>query len=187
MVVGFFPVKSLTRMVHLKAAIQAFEALAPSQLAADWDNTGLLVEPALEDGETHDIKKIVVTNDLSLPVYEEARKLNASLVYSYHPLLFRPVKTLTMSTSWTVGVAMRCIKNNIAVYCPHTAIDAIPGGNNDWLLDAFSDYGITSKRPIEPASFKKLPVTPNLFECIALVKNAPIESMPGAKILKQNK
>lgn len=32
---------------------------------------------------------------------------------------------------------MNCIKNNIAVFSPHTSWDAVNGGVNDWLLSIF--------------------------------------------------
>lgn len=32
---------------------------------------------------------------------------------------------------------VNCIKNNIAVFSPHTSWDAVKGGVNDWLLAIF--------------------------------------------------
>jgi putative NIF3 family GTP cyclohydrolase 1 type 2 len=32
---------------------------------------------------------------------------------------------------------LRCAARGIAIYSPHTAVDAAPQGVNDWLLDAF--------------------------------------------------
>lgn len=44
------------------------------------------------------------------------------------------------------------MQNNIAVYSPHTAVDAAPGGLNDWLADGvtswFADEGVTSTRTV---------------------------------------
>lgn len=44
---------------------------------------------------------------------------------------------------------MGCIKNNIAVFSPHTSWDNVEGGVNDWLADAFEH---TSSKPIQPNS-----------------------------------
>lgn len=45
------------------------------------------------------------------------------------------------------------MQNNIAVYCPHTAVDAVPGGLNDWLADMLSVDLPGSKRTVaEPTS-----------------------------------
>lgn len=32
-------------------------------------------------------------------------------------------------------ILLQLAQRNIAVYCPHTAVDAVPGGLNDWLAD----------------------------------------------------
>ena len=57
---------------------------------------------------------------------------------------------------------MRLIQKNIAVYSPHTALDAAPGGVNDWLADALCDGDLTcaetgGARIVELASPVKLP------------------------------
>ena len=33
-----------------------------------------------------------------------------------------------------------CLENKIAVYSPHTALDALKGGVNDWLAEAFGRF-----------------------------------------------
>ena len=42
----------------------------------------------------------------------------------------------------------RCIKNDIAIYSPHTACDAAQGGVNDWIVKGLGD--IWSCSPIQP-------------------------------------
>lgn len=44
---------------------------------------------------------------------------------------------------------MQCIKNNIAVFSPHTSWDAVQGGVNDWLASAFH---VNSSKPITESS-----------------------------------
>jgi putative NIF3 family GTP cyclohydrolase 1 type 2 len=44
-------------------------------------------------------------------------------------------------------VLLRAIDQRLAVYSPHTALDAVVGGVNDWLADA---VGPGQRRPIEP-------------------------------------
>ncbi|KAL8404851.1 hypothetical protein RB594_009653 [Gaeumannomyces avenae] len=44
---------------------------------------------------------------------------------------------------------LRLVQNNIAVYSPHTAVDAAPGGLNDWLADAVTSWaGVASTRAV---------------------------------------
>ena len=42
----------------------------------------------------------------------------------------------------------RCIKNDIAIYSPHTACDAAYGGVNDWIVKGLGD--VWSSSPISP-------------------------------------
>jgi putative NIF3 family GTP cyclohydrolase 1 type 2 len=58
--------------------------------AACWpgDNVGLLTEPS----EPLTVKKILVTNDLTESVLEEAITNNVNMIISYHPAIFKPLK-----------------------------------------------------------------------------------------------
>lgn len=104
-------------------------------VVADWDNVGLLVEPA----PPKYISKIMLTNDLTVPVLEEAKNKTVDLIISYHPPIFQPLKRLSQN-SWKERILVDCIENRIAVFSPHTSHDALQGGVNDWLLSAFGRY-----------------------------------------------
>lgn len=41
-----------------------------------------------------------------------------------------------ISRSWKERIVVQCIKNNIAVFSPHTSWDAVENGVNDWLANA---------------------------------------------------
>lgn len=47
--------------------------------------------------------------------------------------------------SWKDCLLARALENRVAVYSPHTALDAIPGGVNDWLAGCL---GEASTRPL---------------------------------------
>ena len=83
------------------------EGLAPASLAESWDNVGLLIEPSgsKEVDQCDDrvsfatnpsqVRKVLLTNDLTEPVLMEAVEEKVDMVISYHPPLFRPLKRLT--------------------------------------------------------------------------------------------
>ena len=121
--------------MDLKIVVRRLQEYAPLPLACDWDNVGLLVEPT----DALVVKKILVTNDLTEPVLEEAIKKNANLIVSYHPAIFHPLKRLTQA-DWKQRTIVKCIEKRIAVYCPHTTWDSVDGGINDWILTAFGKF-----------------------------------------------
>jgi dinuclear metal center YbgI/SA1388 family protein len=123
------------------------EAVAPLELAESWDNVGLLVEPFRHTGEATrpELRRVLLTIDLTLPVLEEAVAWHADLVVAYHPPIFAGLKRLVANTPGE-RVLIEAIRAGIAVYSPHTALDAAPGGVNDWLLEAMGPG-----RPLAPS------------------------------------
>ncbi|EUB62209.1 NIF3-like protein [Echinococcus granulosus] len=103
-------------------------------LAEPWDNVGLLIQPSVPTF----VSRICLTNDLTEPVLNEVTHIGANFIISYHPPIFRPLKRLTQSTS-KERIIVKCIEHKIAVYSPHTALDAVSGGLNDWLLSPFGN------------------------------------------------
>lgn len=83
--------------VALKSVIDKLVSFAPPSLAESWDNVGLLVEPVNDVPISH----ILLTNDLTEDVMDEALSVKANLIISYHPPIFAPLKRITNS-SWKV-------------------------------------------------------------------------------------
>ncbi|KAF3025080.1 hypothetical protein G7054_g13176 [Neopestalotiopsis clavispora] len=118
------------------AVIEAINKLYPKALAdSAWDNTGLLLDQAQDARLTAQTENVVLlTNDLSAAVVDEALRVKASVIVSYHPVIFRGLKSLTNAVPMESSL-LRLIAAGVAVYCPHTAVDAAHGGLNDWLCD----------------------------------------------------
>ncbi|KAK1794280.1 hypothetical protein P4O66_011169 [Electrophorus voltai] len=115
--------------MDLKGVLEILELLAPLSLAESWDNVGLLVEPS----KSGPIKTILLTNDLTPAVMDEAEVIKCDLIISYHPPLFRPFKRLVQK-DWKQQLAVRAVEGGIAVFSPHTSWDSVRGGLNDWLV-----------------------------------------------------
>ncbi|PAA91338.1 hypothetical protein BOX15_Mlig002832g3 [Macrostomum lignano] len=121
--------------MNLADAVAQLEEFCPSRLAEDWDNAGLLIEPREFALGKKLVSSVVLTNDLTSRVYEEARSLQADLIVAYHPPLFRPLRrALASSPDWPQRLLAAAFADGVAVYSPHTAWDARPDGLNDWLL-----------------------------------------------------
>ncbi|CAN3357613.1 hypothetical protein DICA0_F15522 [Diutina catenulata] len=111
--------------------VQAIQKLYPKSLAdSSWDNTGLLVDAISGTAPT----KVLLTIDLTQSVAQEAIDGKCSVIMAYHPFIFKGLKSITQADPQQRSL-IRLIQNNIAVYCPHTAVDAQVGGVNDFLCD----------------------------------------------------
>jgi dinuclear metal center YbgI/SA1388 family protein len=116
--------------VPLQDLTVALKQIAPLELAEEWDNVGLLMEPS----RPRPVRRLLLTIDLTDAVLDEAIRLKSDMIVAYHPPIFEPIKRLTHVTfNQAAWRAVRCIEAGIAVYSPHTALDAVPGGVNDWL------------------------------------------------------
>lgn len=115
--------------MELEEVLQVLEQLAPLSLAESWDNVGLLVEPC----ESRPVKTILLTNDLTHAVMDEAVAVSCDLIISYHPPLFRPMKRLVQK-DWKQRLVIRAVEARMAIFSPHTSWDTVKGGVNDWLV-----------------------------------------------------
>lgn len=104
--------------------IQELEKLAPTAYAEGFDNVGLLVGDAQAE-----VSKILVTLDTLESVVDEAIEKGANLIVSFHPIIFSGLKKLTGKT-YVERVAQKAIKNDIAIYATHTALDNSQFGVN---------------------------------------------------------
>ncbi|THH02320.1 hypothetical protein EW026_g512 [Hermanssonia centrifuga] len=75
---------------------------------------------------------------LTTAVTEEALATPTSCIITYHPPIFKPLTSLTLSKPLQANL-LRCAASNISVYCPHTSLDSVNGGINDWLTSAFGE------------------------------------------------
>lgn len=115
---------------------RTMESIADPALAEDWDNVGLIAgDPARPlDGP------VIVTVDCTAAVVDEAIRLSAGAIVSYHPPIFRPLKRLGGSDARSL-VVLKAIAADMALYSPHTALDAVEDGLTDWLCGALAPDG----------------------------------------------
>ncbi|KAH3889629.1 NIF3-like protein 1 isoform X2 [Dreissena polymorpha] len=127
--------------MDLSNVIKKLNKMAHPSLAGSWDNVGLLVEPS----PPHIVNMILLTNDLTPPVVEEAILRKADLIVSYHPPIFSALKKLTQR-QWKEKIVIQCLEKKMAVFSPHTTYDCLLGGVNDWLIGCFECKDI---QPVE--------------------------------------
>ena len=128
------------RRVPLADLCAGLEKLAPTHLAQDWDNVGLL---AGDRGAG--VARVLLCIDLTPEVVAEAVRRTVQLVVAYHPPIFKPISRITVPSNDTSDAVYRCIASGIAVYSTHTALDAAEGGTNDVIARM---CGLTETKPL---------------------------------------
>lgn len=125
----------------LKDILPVLESLAPLATAEDFDNVGLLV------GNTEtEISGILVCHDALEEVIEEAIQKKCNLVVCFHPIWIQGIKKLA-GKNYVERSILKAIKNDIAIYAVHTALDNHFLGVSDLMLKAI---GIESSKILIP-------------------------------------
>ena len=101
----------------IKDITNYLEELAPLSNAEGFDNVGLLVGDF-----TTKVNGILVTLDTLEETVDEAIAKNCNLIVSFHPIIFSGLKKLN-GTNYVERTVLKAIKNNIAIYASHTALD----------------------------------------------------------------
>jgi dinuclear metal center YbgI/SA1388 family protein len=120
----------------LRDVLSALDTIAPLRYAESWDNTGLITgDPAAS------ITRALLAIDYTPAVADEAVRERCQLVVAYHPPLFEAIKRVRHDS-----LIYRAIRDDVAIYSPHTALDVAPGGTNDLLADAL---GCADRAPLK--------------------------------------
>ena len=73
-------------------------------------------------------------NSLTSSVLSESVAKDSSIIIAYHPTIFKALKSFTLSNPLQTSL-LNCAAQGISVYSPHTALDSVWGGINDWLAE----------------------------------------------------
>ncbi|MBL4746736.1 MAG: Nif3-like dinuclear metal center hexameric protein [Flavobacteriaceae bacterium] len=93
------------------------EELTPLNYAESFDNVGLLIG----DSQAK-LTGVLITLDTLENIIDEAIEKKCNLIVSFHPIIFSGLKKIT-GNSYVERVVLKAIKNDIAIYSMHTALD----------------------------------------------------------------
>ncbi len=113
----------------IKELIAIFNDTASFSMQEDYDNSGLLVGDS-----SNEIKKALITLDITESVMDEAINKNCNLIISHHPLIFKGLKKITGKTQ-TENILIKAIKNDISIISLHTNLDNISEGVNKKICE----------------------------------------------------
>lgn len=115
------------------------EEKIPSSLSCEWDNDGLLVCPNPEK----EVKKMLVSLDVTEKVVEQAIAGGYDLILSHHPIIFHPLSCVEPGDPVAKKV-IDLLASGVSVMSFHTRLDALTDGVNDRLAGLL---GLTDVRP----------------------------------------
>ena len=157
--------------MKIKEIITVLEEMAPLAYAEDFDNVGLLL-----GNQEDEATGVLVCHDALESVIEEAIAKNCNLVVCFHPILFSGIKKIT-GKNYVERSVLKAIKNDIAIYAVHTALDNHKNGVNKIFCDAL---GLTNTKILVPKpNFIQKLVTYTIPENVEQVRNALFNAGAG--------
>lgn len=127
------------RTARIQDLLGLLHGAYPTALAEDWDNVGLQV-----GDPTAIVERVLICLDPSEAALLSAGAAGAQVLLCHHPLLFRPLRSLTPKDE-TGRLVWRAVRDGIAIISAHTNLDRGRDGLNDWLA---SRLGLEQALPL---------------------------------------
>jgi len=128
--------------VRVRDLVSAIHTLAPFSLQESYDNSGLLA------GDPNDaVSGVLVSLDMTEAVVHEAMEKGCNVVVAHHPVIFRPLKSLT-GRNHIERTVMLAIRNRISLVAVHTNLDNVAAGVNAIIA---GKLGLTGTRILSPS------------------------------------
>ena len=157
--------------MKIKEIISVLEKMAPLAYAEDFDNVGLLV-----GNQESEATGVLVCHDALENIIDEAITKNCNMVVCFHPILFSGLKKIT-GKNYVERAVIKAIKNDIAIYAVHTALDNHQEGVNKIFSDAL---GLVNTKILVPKqNFIRKLVTFTIPENAEEVRNALFDAGAG--------
>ncbi|MNK16424.1 putative GTP cyclohydrolase 1 type 2 [compost metagenome] len=158
--------------MKIKDILTILEEMAPLAYAEDFDNVGLLTGNSNEDATG-----VLVCHDALENVIDEAIAKKCNLVVCFHPILFSGLKKIT-GKNYVERSIIKAIKNDIAIYAIHTALDNHQHGVNKIFCDALGLINTRILIPKEDYIYKL--VTFTIPENVEKLRNALFDAGAGS-------
>ncbi|MBE6662711.1 MAG: Nif3-like dinuclear metal center hexameric protein [Ruminococcaceae bacterium] len=129
-------------MITVSELYRKLDAAIPASLSCEWDNDGLMCCPKPDRA----CRRVLLALDITERVVDRAIREDFDAILSHHPLVFRPIGSLTTEAP-VPRKLIKLVENGIAALSFHTRFDALTGGVNDALAAAI---GLKNPVPFGP-------------------------------------
>jgi len=136
--------------------IQCLEAIAPSALQEDYDNSGLLLGNPQDE-----VSKALLCLDSTEAVVDEAIAQGCELIIAHHPLIFKGIKRLN-GNNYVEKTLLKAIRHGIAIYACHTNLDNVHHmGVNSMIAERLGLRNTKVLRPMQQSLMKLVAFVPH--------------------------
>jgi len=158
--------------ISLSKWMEAFERLAPRNLAFEWDRVGLQV-----GDPSRPVRRVAAALEATPATIQAAARMKADLLVVHHPPLWESLSSITEADP-AGRIVLRCIENRLAVYAAHTNWDLSPDSMTRHVGERI---GLKNLAPVypnpHPAGYKLTVFVPE--ENLAAVRRAMAEAGAG--------
>ena len=123
----------------LKELYDYLEEKMPLSLREEWDNDGMMCCPDTKA----EVKRVLVSLDVTEEIVDYAIDRGFDLIISHHPLIFRPISSVTDSGNVSRKI-IKLIESGVSVFSFHSRADKVVGGVNDILCDLLGIFNAES-------------------------------------------
>ncbi|MDR2385741.1 MAG: Nif3-like dinuclear metal center hexameric protein [Tannerella sp.] len=131
--------------MKIKEIITEIERVAPLSLQEEYDNAGVQVGNINQQASG-----ALICLDITEEVVDEAINSGFNLIISHHPLIFKPLKSIT-GRNYIERSLIKACKNDIVIYSAHTNMDNAYEGVNYRMAELF---GLQDVRILSPMTNK---------------------------------
>jgi len=154
--------------MKLSEIIRILEDIAPPEYAMPDDAIGLQVG---DPGQ--DVRRVIVTVDVTPAVAGEAIRRSAELLIAHHPLIdveYSPLRSIRLDV-YPQSLVYQLVNAGVGLYVMHTNYDSAPGGINDVLAERLS---VVDTKIMEPT------YTGKMFKLVTFVPNEAVDAVRAA-------
>ncbi len=138
--------------------ISYLENKFPLSSQAGFDNCGVQVGDVKQN-----VTGILISLDCTEEIIDEAIDLGYNLIVSHHPLIFKPIKSLT-GKNYNERILLKAIKNDIVIYGIHTNLDHHLEGVNAEIARRIGVLNPRILMPSEHPLYKVSVFVPNDYQ-----------------------
>jgi dinuclear metal center YbgI/SA1388 family protein len=141
--------------MKIKDVLKVLEAFAPLPLQEHYDHAGLQVG----DGDRVATGALICL-DVTEQTVHEAVETQCNLIIAHHPLIFKPVQSVTGRNYIERCIHLAC-KHDVAIYAAHTNLDNAAQGVNHKLAQILGLQNTKILSPLKEKLLKLVTFVPN--------------------------